>query len=409
VATLVVVVVVGLAVSFLCSVLEAVLLSMSRSYVALMEERGSRAGTLLARMRENIDEPIAAILTLNTIAHTVGAAVGGALALRVFGEGWIALFSAGLTLAILVLSEILPKTLGATYWKRLGPSAAYVLRGLIVVLKPILVPLAWFNRLISPRGVASPTVSRAELEILAEIGRREGTIDEEEWRVVRNVMNLSQVRVSDVMTPRTHIAAIASGDGVAGARAAFREHGHRRYPVFQGNIDDVIGVVTVSEIMRAEDEGTDDLRSLLRSVRFVPETKSVEALIRELRAERLSMAIVIDEFGGTAGLVTLEDLIEEIVGDIRDEHDPDFEGVRRTGDGSYELAGTTAIAVVNDRLSLDLDDAANATLAGYVIGELGRLGRVGDVVAHDGGRFEVTAIEGRRIATVRFTPATPRP
>ena len=311
-------------------------------------------------------------------------------------------------LASTMMRPLPRSTIGATYWKRLGPAAAYVLRVLIILLKPILVPLAWFNRLISPRGETSPTVSRAELEILAAIGRREGTLHEEEWRVVRNVMNLGDVQVADVMTPRTHIAAVAVDAGVAGARAAFREHGNRRYPVYQQTIDDVIGVVTVSEIMRAVDEGTEDLRPLLRPVRFVPETKPVEALIRELRSERLSMAIVIDEFGGTAGLVTLEDLIEEIVGDIRDEHDPDFEGIRRNADGSYDLAGTTAIGVVNDRLGIELDDTAYATLAGYVIGALGRLGRVGDVVPFEGGRFQVTEVEGRRIATVRFTPGTPR-
>jgi CBS domain containing-hemolysin-like protein len=402
VGTLLLVVTIGLTASFLCSILEAVLLSMTHAYVALLQERGDRAGALLARMRENIDEPIAAILTLNTIAHTVSAAVGGALALQVFGDAWIAAFSAMLTLAILVLSEILPKTLGATYWKQLGGPSAYVLRALIVILKPVLVPLAWFNRLISPRGVKAPTVSRAELEILAEIGRREGTLDEEEWRVVRNVMNLRRVRVADVMTPRTHIAAVAVSAGVAGARAAFREHRHRRYPVYEDTIDEVIGVVTVSDILSAEDEGGEDLRPVIRPVRFVPETKPVEELIGELRAERLSLAVVVDEFGGTAGLVTLEDLFEEIVGDIRDEHDPDFEAIRRNPDGSYAIGGTTAIGVVNDRLDLDLDDTENATLAGFLISALGRIGRVGDVVNVAGARFEIVALDGRRIAVVRF-------
>src|SRR5690606_28538568 len=169
---LIFVIVIGLIISFTCSILEAVLLSISHSHVALMQERGERAGDLMARMRANLDEPIAAILTLNTIAHTISASVGGAYALRLWGETWIALFSAALTLAILVVSEILPKTIGATYWKRLAAPTAYVLRVLIVVLKPILIPLAWFNRLITPKGKKGPTVSRAEIEILAEIGRR---------------------------------------------------------------------------------------------------------------------------------------------------------------------------------------------------------------------------------------------
>jgi Mg2+/Co2+ transporter CorB len=163
----------GLAISFLCSILEAVLLSITHAYVGVLQEEGERAGHLLAHMRENIDEPIAAILTLNTIAHTVGAAVGGALALRVFGNEWIAAFSALLTLLILIFSEIVPKTLGATYWKLLARPAAYTLRAMIIGMKPVLIPLSWLNRLITPRGDTGPTVSRSELEILARsVARR---------------------------------------------------------------------------------------------------------------------------------------------------------------------------------------------------------------------------------------------
>jgi len=398
---LIVVIVIGLIISFTCSILEAVLLSISHSHVALMQERGERAGDLMARMRANLDEPIAAILTLNTIAHTAGASVGGAYALRLWGEAWIALFSAGLTVAILVLSEILPKTIGATYWKRLAAPTAYVLRVLIVVLKPILIPLAWFNRLITPKGKKGPTVSRAEIEILAEIGRREGTLDEEEWKVVTNVMNLSEIRVDEVMTPRTRVIALDVDDGLDGALELFTQHGHRRYPVYEETIDEIVGIITVSDLLRARQQPDADLRSILRQPRFVPESKPVEDLIREMRRDRISMAVVIDEYGGTAGIVTLEDLFEEIIGDIRDEHDPDFEAIRRMPDGSWRISGGTSIYEVNDRLGLDLPESDHATIAGYLIERLGRLGKQGDVVEAPGARFEVVSTEGRRIEWIR--------
>ena len=147
VATLIVVVGLSLGISFLCSIMEAVLLSVRFSYIGVLQERGERAGDLLARMREKIDEPIAAILTVNTIAHTVGATVAGALAYDVFGSKFVALFSALLTLAVLVFSEIIPKTIGATYWMLLAKPVAHVLRALVVVMKPILVPLALINRI----------------------------------------------------------------------------------------------------------------------------------------------------------------------------------------------------------------------------------------------------------------------
>jgi putative hemolysin len=404
-SALLLVVFLALAFSFLCSILESVLLSITHSYVGVLQDRRSRAGQLLAGMREHIDEPIAAILTLNTIAHTVGAAVGGALAFQVFGSEWIALFSAGLTLAILIFSEILPKTLGATYWQALAPPVAYILRILIVLLKPVLVPLAWFNRLISPRGDRQPKVSRAELEVLAEIGRKEGTIDEEEWQVVTNVINLDQVRVDQIMTPRTRIVAVSVGAGLEGAKRAFLEQGHSRLPVYGDSLDDIVGVVLARDVWRAREEGVTDLRSVLRDARFVPEGKPVEALIREMRTERLNMAIVVDEYGGTAGLVTLEDLIEEIVGEIQDEHEVEALPFEEAGPGEVRIGGQVPVWEVNERFQLDLPEEPYDTIAGLILHRLGRIARVGDEVVFGTARFRVATMDGRRIAQLILTPA----
>ncbi len=404
--SLITVIGISLVISFICSILEAVLLSLTPAYIAVLEERGEGAGALLARLRARIDEPIAAILTLNTIAHTVGAALGGALALQVFGNEWIALFSALLTLAILVVSEILPKTVGAAYWQSLAIPSAYLLRGMIFVMKPILVPLALLNRLIAPRGVPQPTVSREELEVLAQIGRREGTLEEDEWQVVANVMGLGEVRASEVMTPRTQVVAVPVEAGVEGAKAAMLEDGHLRLPVYEGTIDNVVGILLARDLWRADRDGEDDLRAIMRPAKFIPESKPVEALIREMRRERLKMAIVVDEFGGTAGLVTLEDLIEEIVGEIQDEHEvelPDFEEV---AEGECRVAGGAAVWEVNERFELRLPEDLYDTIGGYIFGQLGRVARVGDEVDVDGGRFRVLAMDGRRIDRVAFHPQT---
>jgi putative hemolysin len=402
--SLLLVVGVGLAISFLCSVLEAVLLSLTHSYVGVLHERGERAGVLLTRMREHIDEPIAAILTLNTIAHTVSAAMGGALALRVFGSQWIAAFSAVLTLAILVLSEIIPKTLGATYWKELAAPTAYTLRVMIIAMKPILIPLALINRMIMPKGGRGPTVSRAELEVLAEIGRKEGTIDAEEFQVLSNMMNLSAVRAADVMTPRTSIVAVPSTATLDDATQVMLGDGHMRLPVFGETLDDVVGVALARDVFSAAREDPSQLVStVMRPAQFVPETKAVEDLIREMRHERINMAIVIDEFGGTSGLVTLEDLIEEIVGEVYDEHEvaePTFQG----GDGRTLIAGQAPIWQVNEKLGLELNDEEHDTIGGFVFGRLGRIPEEGDEVAVAGGRLRVTAMSGRRVERVSFVP-----
>jgi CBS domain containing-hemolysin-like protein len=404
-SALILVISLALTISFLCSILESVLLSVTHSYVGLLKERGSPAGSLLAGMREHIDQPIAAILTLNTIAATVGAAVGGALAFQVFGSQWIAAFSAVFTLAILVFAEILPKTLGATYWQTLAPAVAYVLRVMIFVLKPILIPLSWFSRMIRPRGERKPKVSRAELEVLAEIGRKEGTIDEEEWQVVTNVINLDQIRVDQIMTPRTRIVAVPVDAGLEGAKRVFLEQGHSRLPVYGESLDDIVGVVLARDAWRAREEGIAELREIMREPRFVPEGKPVEDMIREMREERVNLAIVVDEYGGTAGLVTLEDLIEEIVGEIQDEHEVVLAAFEETGPGEVRIGGQVPIWEVNDRFQLDLPDKPYDTIAGFMLHRLGRIARVGDEVALTQGRLRVAAMDGRRIAQVTFLPA----
>jgi putative hemolysin len=332
----------------------------------------------------------------------MGAAVGGALALEVFGNEWIALFSVLLTLAILVLSEILPKTVGTAYWQSLTVPTAYLLRAMIVVLKPILVPLSLFNRLISPKGERAPSVSREELEAMAELGLREGALDEEEWQVVANVMSLGEVRVGEVMTPRTQMVAAPIEASVAEAKAVMLQDGHLRLPVYEGTIDNVVGILLARDLWRADQEGYTEIRSILRPPKFVPESKAVEALIREMKRERIKMAIVVDEFGGTAGLVTLEDLIEQIVGEIHDEHElepPTFEEV---GEGEVRIAGSAPVWEVNERFGLELPDDLYDTIGGYLFGQLGRVAHPGDEVEVAGGRFQVLAMDGRRIDRIAY-------
>jgi CBS domain containing-hemolysin-like protein len=395
----------SLAVSFLCSILEAVLLSVNHAHVAIMQDEGRRSGDLLARMQERIDEPISAILTLNTIAHTVGAAMGGALALEVFGSEWIAVFSAVLTLAILLLSEIIPKTIGAAYWKSLAGPTAWVLRGMVVIMKPVLLPLSLFSRFIARDRASQSTVSRAELEVMAEIGRREGTLDEAEWQVVTNVMNLSEVAVSAVMTPRTDIVGVPLEATVEEAKALMLDEGHLRLPVFEGSLDRIVGLLLARDLWQADREGATEIRDVVRPAVYAPDSKPVEDLIVEMRGSRAKMVIVLDEYGGTAGLATLEDLIEEIVGEIQDEHEedepPDF---RDVGGGVTRIWGGVTLRDVNERLDLELPEDDFETIGGFVFGSLNRIPVTGDEVTVDGGRFRVVRMQGRRVQVLRFFP-----
>ena len=191
-----------LAVSFLCSILESVILSITRPYIQVLIDKKERSGQMLKNMKDHIDEPIAAILTLNTISHTAGAAVSGAIALQIFGSQWMALFSALLTLLILVFSEIIPKTIGANYWKKLSPASAWILKVMIILLKPLIVPINFLSKAIS-HGDTSDAVTRAEIKNFIQLGHRQGSIEQKEYLVVENLFSLKSVTVSEIMTPRS--------------------------------------------------------------------------------------------------------------------------------------------------------------------------------------------------------------
>lgn len=403
------VVVATVATSFLCSVLEAVLLSITHSHVVMLQERGDPAGDVLETMRRQIDEPIAAILTLNTIANTLGATTAGALAATVFGQSRVVAFSVFLTTMILLFAEIVPKTIGATFWPRLSRMAAWVLRIMIVIMKPILVPLSWFARLIAG-DTSRPSVSRAEIAILAEIGRREGQLDEDEWQVVSNVIRLDEVTLAEVMTPRTDMTAVPVDASIPEAMDVMLDEGHLRLPVFDGSLDRIVGILLARDLWRADREGADGtLRDVMRPPLFAPSGKPVEDLIPEMRVQRYKMAIVVDEFGGTAGLVTLEDLIEEIIGEIQDEHEGDEpDNFFPLEDDSMRVWGGVPVRDASDALSIVLPEEPHDTLGGYLFGQLGRVGRVGDVVhVGDSGFFRITRMRGRRIEYAVWQPATP--
>lgn len=395
----------ALSTSFMCSILEAVLLSITHGHVAVMNERGEPAGKLLRAMQAKIDEPIAAILTLNTIAHTMGATMGGAVALRIWGEPWMALFAAVLTFVILVFTEIIPKTLGAVFWKQLAPATAYTLRFLVVVMKPILIPLSIFSRVLTS-GHKQPTVSRTEIEVLAQIGRREGTLDEDEWQVVSNVIRLDEVTVGEVMTPRTDMIAVPFDATIEEVKTVMLAEGHLRIPVYEGNFDKVVGIVTARDLWQADRDGATTLTGIVRPTQFAPASKAVEDLIPEMRAQRTKMAIVLDEFGGTAGLVTLEDLIEEIIGEIQDEHEEDEpDDFHALENGSVRIWCGVTLRDVSEHLDLDLPEDQADTLGGYLFGELSRVGRVGDVIEVEGGTFRITRMNGRRVEYAVFDPS----
>jgi CBS domain containing-hemolysin-like protein len=314
----------ALGVSFFCSIAEAVLLSVRPSYVEALEPKGSAGAAALVALRANLDRPLAAILSANTIAHTVGAAGVGAQSAAVFGSGYVGITSAILTLLILVFSEIIPKTLGATHWRRLAPTFGILINGLTRALLPLVWLSERITRLLATSGASAFTFSRDEMEAMAEIGAREGQLQAKELRIVRNLMRLRNLSVSDVMTPRPVIFAVPSAMTVRDFLEHHAEQPFSRIPLRGEGADEESAYVLRADLLLAQARGELEtpLTAFARELPVIPDTSSASTAFDMLMLKKSHIAVVVDEYGSTRGLVSLEDIVETLIGlEITDELD----------------------------------------------------------------------------------------
>ena len=316
----------GLAVviSALCSIIEAVLYSVPQSQVEVMASSGKKSGLLLKKLKKNIQQPITAILTLNTIANTMGAAVAGASAAVVFGKENLVWFSVFFTLTILLFSEILPKTAGVAYAKNLAAWIALPLSGLIKVMSPLI----WLCQVVThliPKQEKEALVSIEEIQAVAVLGRKSGEIEPQQEKVIANILKLQDKTVRQVMTPRTVVFSLSEHLTIAEALKMKEQwNRHSRVPVFDKNPDDVVGIVLSRNVLLSLSDGRKDqkLSELVQPVHFVPEAAPLNKILLEFFEQRIHLFVVVDEYGSVTGVVSLEDIIEEIVGrEIIDESD----------------------------------------------------------------------------------------
>ncbi len=310
--------------SFLCSVAESVLLSITPSYIEGQKEKRPKHAALLKRLKQdNVDRSLAAILTLNTIAHTVGAIGAGAKATVVFGSAWFGLFSAVMTLLILFLSEIVPKTIGVVYWSKLVGPISFFVNTLIVVLYPIVWISERLTKFIS-HGKDIRIFSRDEFIAMTQIGLETGQIRSKESRIIRNLFRFESLKVADIMTPRVVISALAEDMKIIDSLKQVTHTPFSRLPLYRTHIDDITGFVLKDDVLifTAQKRGDEKLKALKREILAVPESVSLTTLLERFLKDRQHIAIVVNEYGGTDGLVTLEDLIETLMGmEIMDETD----------------------------------------------------------------------------------------
>lgn len=314
---------IALLISFLCSILEAALLSTTSSYIEALEQKGDKTGTKLKKLKENVDRPLSAILSLNTIAHTVGAAGVGAQAVQVFGDAYVGIISGVLTFLILILSEIIPKTLGVSYWRNLAGFSANALSIIIMLMYPLVVLSKGISKLIA-RETNHPLVSRSEISAMADMGHKEGVFLETESRILKNLVKLKSVKVYDIMTPRTVVLTVPENMTLAKLYEQKENLRFSRIPVYEEQVDNVSGYIHKHDLLDrlAKDEHSVLLSEIKRDIMMVNEEMPIIQLFEKLISEKEHIALAIDEYGGMTGVVTMEDVIETLLGlEITDEFD----------------------------------------------------------------------------------------
>ena len=316
---------IALVTSFICSLLESVLLSLSIAHVSVLEKDGTKTGKLMSELKENINRPLAAILTINTIANTIGAAGVGAKTHDIFGNQWVAFVSGILTLAILIFSEIIPKTIGARYNKLLVPFSAYTINILMVISWPFVILSEKVSQLMgTDDNNGEAKASREELLAMAEISEDEGSIDEQEGDIIENLMKLDDMPVEDIMTPRSVIFALRNTDTVGKVIDKHSPIAFSRIPIFGKDLDQIVGIVSRYTLVnkQAEDQFHINMSEIMNPIHSVTEKTSVSDVLDLFVKRREQMFIVTEEFGTTTGIITLEDAIETLLGvEIVDEHD----------------------------------------------------------------------------------------
>ena len=402
-ATLIAVAALTVLASGLCSLFEATLYS---SRIGALEaersdgKRGALAERLIA-MKEDIAKPTSAILVLNTVANTAGATVCGVIAAEVLGRRWVPVVSVALVVGILFIGEILPKTYGATRWH----STWHWIVWPLTILQQGLRPVTWVTRSFAnlfAGGRGTPAVTEDEIQASIQLGSMSGELTQSEFQLLNAVFRFDEMLARQVMVPRVDVVFLDTRWSLQqGIETATRSR-HTRFPLCEGSLDKVFGLVHVKDLIGLEANGEVDLVSFARPIRHIPETLPLRKLLREMQRTQQHMALVDDEHGSVVGIVTMENVVEQIVGEVQDEFDSEPPEIVPEGAGVYRVNGLLPLERLNRELDLNLSSPDVDTLSGLLVSHLNRLARAGDRVEFEGAVAKVVEEQGGRATQVRI-------
>lgn len=386
---------------------ETAMLSVNKVRMMDIAEEGNKKAALVLALLEKQNKLISTLLVGNNIVNISASSLATKLAIEAWGNAGVGLATGIMTIVVLVCGEVVPKNLAASHATRWALSVVSILKILVAVLSPVVVVLTWISDTViklSKGAEEDPLITESELKLLVNAGQEEGFLDETETEMINSIFEFDETIVKEIMVPRIDMVAINIDESVNTVIDLIIDAGHSRIPAYDGSIDNIVGILYAKDILKNIERDFDQwkVRDLLRPAYYIPENKKVNDLLTELRQKKVHMAIILDEYGGTAGLVTIEDLIEEIIGDIQDEYDVEEDLLVKNEDGSYIADARALVDDVANVLDVDIEDSESETIGGLIFEHLGGVPHVGDHVELEEMRALVTEVTGRRISKVQL-------
>lgn len=393
---------------------ETSLVAVSRIKIRTLAEEGNRKAKILLKIYENDSKMLSAILIGNNLVNTYAASIAATLALSFGGGAAVSIATFIITFLILVFGEITPKTFATQNAEKLALAYAPIISFLMKILTPVI----WFVNLFSDmilklfhidRG-GRQAMTESELRTIVDVSREEGVIEEDEKEMINNVFDLGDAIAKEVMVPRVYCVMADVNSSYQDLLELFRKEQFTRIPIYEDNVDNIIGLINMKDLLLYEDLEHFNIRKLLRKPYFTVENKNVSDLLMEMRKATFNLAIVLDEYGEVAGLITLEDIVEEVVGEMQDEYDThEVEKIQKVDDRTYDVKGYVSLHDLNDQLELDLDSEDFDSIGGLIIDQLGRLPEKNDqVILANGIVLQVKKLDKNRIEEVRLLLPEPQ-
>ena len=388
---------------------ETSLMSLSKIRIRYMEEEGVKGAKLVSSLIEKSSDLLSSILVGNNVVNIAATSVSTSLFISIFGDGGVAIATAVMTVLVLIFGEITPKTIAANSPEKI---AVIVSKPISIIMK-ITKPIVWvFNLLtgiifkimgIENDGV-KPFITEEESKAMVNVSHEEGVLEIEEREIINNVFQFGDMQAKEAMIQRLDMVAVNIEDSYDEIIELFKSEKLSRLPVYQESIDDIVGILNIKDIIFLSDEEIQNfnIKNYVREAFFTYEFKKITQLLEEMKKEKTQMAIVVDEYGGTAGLLTIEDLVEVIVGDIDDEYDEEEEEIVKINDNEYLVEGSTKISDVNEQLGINLESEEFDSIGGFIIGYLKRIPEENEIIEVEDVKFKVESIDKNRINKIRI-------